>query len=126
MIRLGNCLDLLDWRNIDVLQTAKEGMIRLMKREGVEVPKNQRINKNLDCAVFNYFYQTVEDEGGPKVDSARAAYVPTESKKRIWPASWIYRDTHIQVCIRTQNNILAVWHAHSDGRYGKAQAKAGS
>ncbi len=67
-----------------------------MKREGVEVPENRRIYKNLDCAVFNYFYQQVEVEGGPTIDSARAACVPTESKKRIWHASWIYSDTHIQ------------------------------
>ncbi len=101
MIRLGNCFDLLDSRNIGVLQRAKDGMIKLMKREGVEIPKNERAYKNLDCAVFNYFYQMVEDEGEPGIDSARAAYVPTESKKRIWHASWIYRDTHIQICVRT-------------------------
>ena len=40
-------------------------------------------------------------------------YVPTESRKRIWEASWIYCDTHIQLCVREQNNILAVWHALS-------------
>lgn len=121
MIRLGNCFDLLDSRNIEALQKAKDGMVRLMRREGVKVPENKRIYKNLDCAVFNYFYQTVEDEGGPKIDSARAAYVPTESRKRIWRASWIYKDTHIQVCVRNQSNILAVWHAHPDGRYGKVK-----
>jgi len=58
-------------------------MIRLMKRECIETPKNERMHKNLDCAVFNYFYQKVEDEGEPRVDTARAAYVPRESKKRI-------------------------------------------
>jgi hypothetical protein len=122
MIRLGNCFDLLDWKNVEVLQKAKDGMIKLMKREGIEIPKNERIYKNLDCAVFNYFYQKVEDEGEPRVDTARAAYVPTESKKRIWHASWIYRDTHIQVCVRGQANILAVWHARPDGGYGKIKA----
>ena len=121
MIRLGNCFDLLDSRNIEALQKAKDGMVRLMRREGVKVPENKRIYKNLDCAVFNYFYQTVEDEGGPKIDSARAAYVPTESRKRIWRASWIYKDTHIQVCVRNQSNILAVWHAHPDGADGKVK-----
>jgi hypothetical protein len=122
MIRLGNCFDLMDAKNVEALQRAKDGMIKLMKREGVEIPENQRIYKNLDCAVFNYFYQQVEVEGEPTIESARAAYVPTESKKRIWPASWIYRDTHIQICVRNQSNILAVWHAHPDGRYGKAKA----
>jgi hypothetical protein len=119
MIRLGNCFDLLDSRNVEALRKAKDGMIKMMRREKIEIPKNRRIYKSLDCAVFNSFYQQVEDEGEPKIDTARAAYVPTESRKRIWEASWIYRDTHIQLCVREQNNILAVWHAHPDGRYGK-------
>src|SRR5205807_463105 len=79
MIRLGNCFDLLDSENVEVLKRAKEGMITMMDREALEIPQNERIYKNLDCTVFNYFYKKVEDEGEPKIDSARAAYVPTES-----------------------------------------------
>jgi len=124
MIRLGNCFDLLDSKNIDVLKKAKDGMVKLMKREGIEIPQNRRQYKNLDCAVFNYFYQQIEAEGEPGIDSARAAYVPTESKKRIWNASWIYSDTHIQICVRNPSNILAVWHSHPDGSYGKAKASS--
>ena len=41
MIRLGNCFDLLDSRNIEALQKAKDGMVKLMKREGVTVPENK-------------------------------------------------------------------------------------
>jgi hypothetical protein len=41
----------------------------------------------LDCSAFNFFYQKNEDDGEPKIDTARAAYVPTESQKRIWPDS---------------------------------------
>lgn len=99
-------------------------MIRMMRREGLEAPENRRTHKNLDCAVLNYFYDQVEDQGGPRIETARAAYVPTESRKRIWHASWIYRDTHIQLCVRNQENILAVWHASPEGRYGKGNAWA--
>jgi hypothetical protein len=122
LIRLGNCLDLLDTKNVEVLQEAKDGMVKLMKRDGIEIPEKKGIYKNLDCAVFNYFYQKIADEGEPVIDTARAAYVPTDNKKRIWQASWIYKDTHIQICVRTQTNILAVWHAHPDGRYGNTKA----
>jgi len=121
MIRLGNCFDLLDSQNVAVLRRAKEGMMRMMRREKLELPENRRKYKNLDCAVFNYFYRQVEEQGEPRIESARAAYVPTESKKRIWHASWIYQDTHIQLCIREQKNILAVWHVHPDGKYGKSR-----
>ena len=44
-----------------------------------------------------------------------------ESAEKNLAPSWIYKDTHIQICVRNQDNILAVWHAHPDGRYGKAK-----
>jgi hypothetical protein len=91
MIRLGNCFDLLDSQNVGVRRIAKDGMIKQMKRERIEIPENRRIYKNLDCAVFNYFYQKVEDEGGAAIDCARAA------------------------------NILAFWHARPDRGYGKVR-----
>ncbi|GAC1326763.1 MAG: hypothetical protein NVSMB14_18050 [Isosphaeraceae bacterium] len=78
---------------------------------------------NLDCAVFNYLYKRVERNGEPLIETARAAYVPTDNKKRIWRASWIYADTHIQICVRNLGNILAVWHAHPDGGYGKVKTE---
>jgi hypothetical protein len=124
MIRLGNCLDLLDWKNIDVLKTARTKMLKSMRGKKFQIPTNERIYKNLDCAVFNFLYDQIEREGGPKIDSSRGAYVPTESKKRIWRASWLCKDAHIQVCVRNQSNILAVWHAHPEGGYGKAEARS--
>jgi hypothetical protein len=124
MIRLGNCFDLLDWKNIDVLRKARSKMVESLVKGGLEIPENKRIYKNLDCAVFNFLYDQTGEEGEPKIDSARGAYAPIESQKRIWKASWICKDTHIQICVRNQNNILAVWHAHPDGRYGKAKVRS--
>jgi hypothetical protein len=122
VIRLGNCLDLLDPENIKVLQHSMAKMVESLKQEGVEIPKNERIYKNLDCAVFNFYYDEIAaDKDEPDIDTTRAAYVPTQSKDRIWEASWIYKQTHIQICVRNPSNILTVWHAHPDGRYGKAK-----
>jgi len=112
----------LDAKNVEALQKAGATMIESMEQNGVEIPVNKRIYKSRDCSAFNFFYQKNEDDGEPKIDTARAAYVPTESQKRIWLDSWIYKDTHIQICVRTQSNILAVWHSHRDGRYGKAKS----
>jgi hypothetical protein len=122
IIRLGNCFDLLDAKNVAALQKAGAVMVESMKQAGVEIPVNKRTYKYLDCSAFNFFYQQNEDDGEPRIDTARAAYVPTESQKRIWPNSWIYKDTHIQLCVRTQSHILAVWHSQRDGRYGKARS----
>jgi bisphosphoglycerate-dependent phosphoglycerate mutase len=83
-----------------------------------KIPRNGNQHKNLDCAVFNEVYLQSEARRKP-VDSARAVYVPTESAKRIWERSWIYEEAHIQVNIRNQKNILAVWHVGPEGRYGR-------
>src|SRR5437016_2589974 len=40
MIRLGNCFDLLDSQNVEVLRTAKDGMMALLERKKHPVPKN--------------------------------------------------------------------------------------
>jgi hypothetical protein len=118
MIRLGNCFDLLDPTNVRLLKTAHRGMLEKWAVSGSKVPRNGNQHKNLDCAVFNDLYR--ESEAGPKpIDTARAVYVPTESAKRIWERSWIYEEAHIQVNVRTQKNILAVWHVGPDGRYGR-------
>src|SRR5262249_32403710 len=53
------------------------------------------------------------------VDEEPFDHVPTDKSKRIWKGSWIYEEAHTQVCIRSQKNILAVWHVGPDGRYGK-------
>jgi hypothetical protein len=120
MIRLGNCFDLLDPENVRLLRRLHDAMIDQKKAEGSEVPRNFRHRRNLDCAVFNHFYGKAAARGKP-IDSARAVYVPTDKAKRIWRGSWIYEEAHIQICVRSQKNILAVWHVGPDGRYGKGR-----
>jgi hypothetical protein len=118
MIRLGNCFDLLDPVNVQSLKALHDVMIRKWRRTGVEIPQNGNQHKNLDCAVFNYLYDRATATDRP-IDTARAVYVPTGSAKRIWKRSWIYEEAHIQICVRSPRNIVAVWHVGTDGRFGK-------
>jgi hypothetical protein len=122
MIRLGNCFDLLDPENVQLLKKLYNGMLNKWKTEGTGGPSNFRHRRNIECAVFNYLYDDTASEGKP-IDSARAVYVPTDRNKRIWRGSWIYEEAHIQVCVRNQKNILAVWHVGPDGRYGRGGAR---
>jgi hypothetical protein len=118
MIRLGDCLDLLDPANVQSLKTLHTAMMKKWRQTGSKIPENGNQHKNLDCAIFNNLYTLASDNSRP-IDTARAVYVPTESAKRIWKRSWIYEEAHIQICVRNQQNILAVWHVGQDGRYGK-------
>ncbi len=118
MIRLGNCFDLLDPANVQSLKALHAAMMKKWRQTDAEIPENGNQHKNLDCAIFNHYYTLANDASRP-IDTARAVYVPTESAKRIWKRSWIYEEAHIQICVRNQQNILAVWHVGPDGRYGK-------
>lgn len=117
VVRLGNCFDLCDPGNIALLLGYKDDLVAGLVEAGQPIPKNYRRHMKLDCAVFNYVYAKAADDNRP-IDSFRAVYVPTDKQKRIWNRSWIYAETHIQICVRTAANIVAVWHVRKDGRYG--------
>jgi hypothetical protein len=93
-------------------------MMQKWHQTDAEIPENGNQHKNLDCAIFNHYYSLAGEASRP-IDTARAVYVPTESAKRVWKRSWIYEEAHIQICVRNQQNILAVWHVDQNGRYGK-------
>ena len=118
VIRLGNCFDLLDPVNVATLKSLKEEMVSDLKLAGNRVPKNVLSHKRLDCAVFNYLYGRAESVQQP-IDTARAVFAPSTTSTRAWKTSWINDNAHIQICVRTQSSILAVWHVREDGRYGK-------
>lgn len=121
VIRLGSCFDLLDSENVATLREYHDKMIADMEANGIEPPSNVRSHRRLDCAVFNYLYTDLESSVRP-LDTIRGMYVPTSVVQRVYKGSWISEETHIQICVRNPNSILAVWHVREDGRYGKSSA----
>ena len=118
IIRLGQCLDLLDPVNVAALKAFHDKTLSKWNVAGLEIPRNGNQHKKLDCAIFNLLY----DQSDAAIETARAVYVPTQSAKRAWKRSWIYEEAHIQICVRKPENILAVWRVRKDGRYGKDAA----
>lgn len=112
MIRLGNCFDLLDPDNIDDLQRMHDDYLSTVTLLGGIPRKNFRTNRFLDCSVFLFAYEQLE-EVGVSVDTSRCVYVPTDNKERIWKGSWISRGAHIQVCVRNPACILGTWLVQS-------------
>lgn len=107
MIRLGNCLDLLDPQNARILCKFKDHMTQFAKAQGQTMPRNARSRKYLDNAVIGYACHTLEEEG-VTLDTLRAVYVPSKLK-RLWKSSWMCHDTHIQLCVRNVSCILGSW-----------------
>lgn len=109
MIRLGNCFDLLDPQNADELRALYKAMVSFYRTAGKKIPQNYRARKHLDCAVFQFAYAEYADRGAGPIDTCRAVYVPTGAKARLWRASWLYEQTHIQLCVRNPRCILGTW-----------------
>lgn len=108
MIRLGNCLDLLDPENAELLVAAKGYLEQTIAREGRKMPRNFNSNKYLDCAVFQTFYD-LNDAEGDAIDTSRAVFVPSGSKQRLWLRSGLYYGSHVQLCVRNTDCILGTW-----------------
>lgn len=110
MIRLGNCLDLLDPSNVSLLRDFHGKALTEFKKAGKKMPENANQYKRLDCEVFEYAYTAAEKAlPGVNIQTARAVYVPTGSKGRAWKRSWIHQDAHIQLCVRDLSCILGTW-----------------
>jgi hypothetical protein len=114
MIRLGFCFDLLEPYNVKYLLEVFEEYRETMELAGEALPQNsKRKHRKLDCAVFEYAYKVIS--ASPEqhtADTARGVYVPAGGDRRIWEASWISRDTHIQLCVRNPSCILGTWLYH--------------
>jgi hypothetical protein len=119
MIRLGNCLDLLDPENVRSLRRVYDDILPKWRAARVPIPRNVLSKRSLDCAILNLVYSR-SDTTETKIEASRGVFVPTSRTRRVWLGSWIYDEAHIQICVREQKNILAVWHVRPDGSYGKA------
>lgn len=114
MIRLGNCLDLLDPENAKALRKFHDDLESTLAREGNPMPENHNSRKYRDCFVLEAYYAEQAE-----VDTARGVYVPTSKSAsesrgglRLWPKSWLTLDSHIQICVRpgfATSGILGTW-----------------
>lgn len=108
VIRLGNCLDLLDPANGQLLQGFHKDMVKEYKDRGETPRQNANNHKYLDCETLEYAYEALK-LGGLPIDSSRGVYVATGSPARLWTRSWLSKDAHIQLCIRNKSCILGTW-----------------
>src|SRR5260370_28793847 len=106
MIRLGNCFDLLDPDNLEMLRGFRREYEGLERETGRTPKENHNKSKFLDCAVFQFAYAAFE-VGEDPVDTCRAVFVP--SNKRLWKRSGVHRQAHIQLCVRNPDCILCTW-----------------
>jgi hypothetical protein len=95
MIRLGNCFDLLDPDNLQMLTGYHREFEQLERQAGRQPRKNYNQAQYLDGAVFELAYATLESQGEP-VDTCRAVFVP--SSQRLWSPRAAFTATRMFNC----------------------------
>jgi hypothetical protein len=101
IIDLGLCLNLLDSRFIELVRAAYEGLTRVSRDAGTEMPRNSvgrdLLVRKLDCAVIRFLHATREEEEKEPFDTVRAAFLEGE---RLYRNSGFAAKNHIQLCVR--------------------------
>jgi hypothetical protein len=115
MIRLANCLDLLDPENAIGLRAFHNELDATARADGKSLPSNHNTKKYRDCFVLEAYYAHSE-RTGDRIDTGRGVYVPTPGQTsiggggvRLWDRSWLTLDAHIQICVRSAACILGTW-----------------
>lgn len=107
ILDLGNCLDLLDYQNVEFL---KEGY-QILQASAIDASANIPVNRGrtndlllreLDWAVLEALHESREETGIPAFDSVRGVFWEGEE---IYPTAGFREKNHIQICVRNLDCI---------------------
>ena len=108
VIKMGNCLDLMQAESIRLVKDAYTDLSDLYEIFNRKLPENRMIKgelalRRLDCAVIQSLHQERKESGLPQFETVRAAF--PEGVPLYQNAGFLER-THIQVCVRNSDSIL--------------------
>lgn len=96
IIELGNCLNLLEPESMQVLKLAHEGLKKIYTQANLALPKNEKNNRKLDCAVFRHLHKS--NAGKPQLDYDTIRCAFGEGDKIYEGANFTSR-LHLQICV---------------------------
>ena len=113
VIDLGYCLDLTTTNGISAVRNGYQGLSSKFEEAGISLPSNaggkDRLLRNLDCAVINYLHMIRKENTDTPFDTVRALF---HEGNELYPNSGFEDKTHIQICVRNQENIHGVFRVH--------------
>lgn len=123
IIDLGECLDLLDKKCLDLLAVAYKEMALTLSEAGEDLPTNAPFGltdfdfkkRELDCAVIRYAIEMAADDG-IKFDSVRAAFWEGDE---LYPNAGFKTHNHIQLCIINPDCIKGVFLPREKQKHAK-------
>jgi hypothetical protein len=113
ILDLGNCLDLLDQKNLDFLQFAYDELKKDLEVKNLPLPENSNFGSNdfdfkkreLDCAVIRYAHLLAKDSG-VAFDSVRAAFIEGDP---LYENAVFKKQNHIQIAIINPDCIKGIF-----------------
>ena len=112
ILKLGNCLNLMERESIELLSLGYELLEYKSKMYGIEMPKNKNIKDNhdllireRDCAVIQQIHVLTQEKDNnlELFDSVRGLFVEGDEA---YPGAGFCAKTHIQICVVNPNCIV--------------------
>ncbi|MDB5159019.1 MAG: hypothetical protein JWR50_3726 [Mucilaginibacter sp.] len=107
IIDLKHCLDLTEFKNLQILKSGYDTLKEVLDTQGLELPENKDIGKSkdllmrhLDCAVIETIH--ANNEPTNRYDSVRGIFVEGDPA---YPKAGFKEKNHIQICVRNPNCI---------------------
>ena len=115
VIDLGFCLDLLTSTAVSAVKDAYDDLNSYLSSAGQQLPNNRlgddRLLRNLDCAVINHIHEIRARGGLSPFDSVRGVFLEGDE---IYPGAGFREKTHIQICVRDPRQIKGVFHVSDE------------
>jgi hypothetical protein len=115
VIDLGNCLNLLDSRSIELVRLAYLDLVAFHRTAGTPLPVNSGaidlLVRDLDCEVIHMVHRNQQDAGAPAFDTVRAAFAEGGA---LYENSGFSAKSHIQICVRNAASIKGYFRPLGD------------
>lgn len=95
----GHCLNLLESRSLDLIGLVHGELAATVS--SADLPRNQGLRRNLDCAVVNLACALMARADKP-YDTVRSVFL---EGGEIYPTSSFSRHAHVQMCVRNPDCI---------------------
>lgn len=112
VISLGNCLDLLDYKNLNLLKLGYDILVSSNIISDKPLPQNKPVGgmqelmlRELDCAVIETLHKAIENDY-MSFDTVKGVFW---EGKELYPNAGFREKDHIQICVRNPNCIKGVF-----------------
>jgi len=122
VIQLGNCLDLLDYQNLQIVKAGFNILEFSYAKQKKPLPQNKKVGtsndlmlRRLDCAVIETIHAIGKPSDFSSFDSVRGVFLEGQE---LYPNAGFREKDHIQICIRNPNCIKGFFYAReNDNKY---------